>query len=189
MIVDITYTSQIKRKLYILQCILYKSCIIKTQKSRLYIQTQIPDFLVNNGSQRGTIMKQLFNVFYKFILSYKNYTLLDVFIFIIFLVVDLEVSQFIRVFSGSDNPQPISQIVFLQVFLCKVLQVSVIIKTYDNMLINFISIENCCQPLYCTRYYLFQQTQRGEAIVLQYKNATCNYDIDCVELVLHINFH
>ena len=54
-----------------------------------------------------------------------KYRSLFVFVFLLFLiVVNLEVAELIRVLGGSNNAQPIPQVVFLQVLLGKILQVT-----------------------------------------------------------------
>merc|ERR1739848_210714 len=42
---------------------------------------------------------------------------------ILFVIIDLEVSEFIRILGCGNNTEPISQVVFLQVLLCQILQI------------------------------------------------------------------
>lgn len=59
------------------------------------------------------------NLYYQLI----KLDLLYIFVLIIFLVVDLEVPQFVRVFSRGDDAEPISEVVLFQVFFGKIFQV------------------------------------------------------------------
>merc|ERR1712001_232015 len=72
----------------------------------------------------NTELNSLFTMFFNLnSFSDRKRNLFVIIFLLIFVIVDLEVSEFIRISGRCNNAKPVTEVVFLQILLCQILEV------------------------------------------------------------------